>query len=53
MSEDEGSDINIRSPLDEMLSPVSLDSQTKVRAAVCAGLLTRPQLALTARSLPA
>lgn len=33
-SEDEGSDINIRSPLDDIISPVSLESQTKVCAAV-------------------
>lgn len=32
-SDDEGSDIHIKSPLDDIISPVSLDSQTKVRAA--------------------
>ena len=33
-SEDEGSDINIKSPLDDIVSPVSLGSQPKVRAIV-------------------
>jgi hypothetical protein len=39
LSEDEGSDINIRSPLDEILSPVSMDSQTQPK--VCVNVLLR------------
>ncbi|KAL5409894.1 hypothetical protein PMIN03_005726 [Paraphaeosphaeria minitans] len=36
-SDDEGSDIHIKSPLDDIVSPVSIESQAKVRAAAAAG----------------